>query len=306
MPRTRVGVVLPVPEPVATEIDGLRRALGDGALGRIAPHLTLVPPVNVPVEEMDLATEVLRAAAGVNGPLVVQLGPPTTFWPVTPVVFLGVSDAEGVGPGETERLHRLRRSVFRGPLERTLTHDFVPHVTLADELAEARIAPAVAALSDFWRTVRFDRVALLQEGVGRRWSPLFEVSLGAGSVVGRGGLPLELTLSTAPDPAARQRLRAPASFALTATREASVVGVAECRLDGRDAGTAHLVELLVSPSERMTGVGAHLLAACLARAVQDLAAQRLISSAQPGGPLGRFLVHKGFRRHPDGLERKIR
>ena len=51
-PRVRLGVVLLVPPPVAGEIDGLRRAVGDGALGKVAPHVTLVPPVNVRDERL--------------------------------------------------------------------------------------------------------------------------------------------------------------------------------------------------------------------------------------------------------------
>ncbi len=47
VPKRRLGVALLIPAPLDREIDGLRRAVGDGALGRIPPHLTLVPPVNV-------------------------------------------------------------------------------------------------------------------------------------------------------------------------------------------------------------------------------------------------------------------
>src|ERR687897_367343 len=55
MPRRRLGVALVLPEPVATEIDGLRRALGDATLGRIPAHLTLVPPVNVADDDLPAA-----------------------------------------------------------------------------------------------------------------------------------------------------------------------------------------------------------------------------------------------------------
>ena len=46
--RHRLGVAVVIDPPVADEINGLRRAVRDGALDRIAPHVTLVPPVNVP------------------------------------------------------------------------------------------------------------------------------------------------------------------------------------------------------------------------------------------------------------------
>src|ERR671922_1484794 len=109
MPRQRLGVALLVPGPAAAEIDGLRRALGDGALGRIPAHLTLVPPVNVPVERVPAALTVLRSAgAAAGGPLRLQLGPAATFQPVTPVVYLEVG-------GDVDRLVALRDGVFRPP-----------------------------------------------------------------------------------------------------------------------------------------------------------------------------------------------
>jgi 2'-5' RNA ligase len=165
VPRRRLGVVLLVPEPAATEIDGLRRALGDGALGRIPAHLTLVPPVNVRVDDVGEALAVLRAAAGRTGPLDLRLGPATTFDPVTPVVYLDVG-------GDVAALHALREAVMRPPLERPLTLPFVPHVTLADEIDPARIPAAVAALADYVVDVRCEAVHLLEEGRARVWRPI--------------------------------------------------------------------------------------------------------------------------------------
>ena len=58
--RRRLFVALEITGAVASEVDGLRRAIGSSALGRISPHLTLVPPVNV--AESDLPS-VLRVAS---------------------------------------------------------------------------------------------------------------------------------------------------------------------------------------------------------------------------------------------------
>jgi 2'-5' RNA ligase len=162
MPRRRLGVALVLPEPVATEIDGLRRALGDGALGRIPAHLTLVPPVNVADDDLPAAFDVLREAARETRPLNLRLGPATTFHPDTPVVYLAVG-------GDVDGLHGLRDRVFRSPLERTLSRAFVPHVTVADEIDPGRIPAAVAALADYVVDVTFDGVQLLEEGRGRVW-----------------------------------------------------------------------------------------------------------------------------------------
>lgn len=165
MSRRRLGVVLLLPEPAATEVDGLRRALGDGSLGRIPAHLTLVPPVNVREDDMPGALGVLRQAAAQTRPLDLRLGPATTFHPATPVVYLAVA-------GDVAALHALRGRVFHPPLERPLTLPFVPHVTLADDFDPNRIPAAVAALADYVVDVRLEAVHVLEEGRGRVWRPV--------------------------------------------------------------------------------------------------------------------------------------
>jgi 2'-5' RNA ligase len=169
VPRRRLGVALLIPEPVATEVDGLRRALGDGSRGRIPAHLTLVPPVNVAAERVPAALDILRAASDSTRPLDFRLGPAATFHPVTPVVHLAVA-------GDLAGLGALRDRVFRPPLERPLTHAFVPHVTVADELAEERIPAALAALADYVVDVRIEAVHLLEEGRDRVWRPIADAT----------------------------------------------------------------------------------------------------------------------------------
>jgi 2'-5' RNA ligase len=267
MPRQRLGVALLVPGPAAAEIDGLRRALGDGALGRIPAHLTLVPPVNVPVERVPEALAVLRVAgAAIGGPLRLRLGPAATFDPVTPVVYLAVE-------GEIDRVVALRDHVFRPPLQRVLTHPFVPHVTLVDDMAPARIPVVIRALADACLDVTVDRVHLLREEAGRTWRPIADAPLAPAVVVGRGGLPLELTTSEHPDPESARLLawsrpdpRSPGgeaggpagAVAVAARRDGELVGVA---LGWSVGPLTRLAELVVAEGARRQGVGGHLLAA---------------------------------------------
>jgi 2'-5' RNA ligase len=290
VPRHRVGVALLVPPPVATEIDGLRRALGDGTRGRIPAHVTLVPPVNVTASALDDALAVLRAAAASRvGPLRLRLGPATTFHPVTPVVYLAVD-------GDVDALVALREAVFRPPLARRLTHPFVPHATIADEMQPARIPAAVAALADYRAEVTIDRLTLLAESPGRIWRPVADTPFGPPAVVARGGLPLELTVSHLVDPVAARLLRHPPTAAPdpgpgrpapepaagegpdTARGDPASPGpdpgpgpwAVTARRDGRVVGVAHGVTigdrlevgaLVVDPEHRGQGVGRHLRAA---------------------------------------------
>lgn len=271
----RLGVALLVPEPVAGELDGLRRALGDGALARVRPHLTLVPPVNVRVDDLPRALSVLRAAATTVGPFLLRLGPPTTFAPVTPTVHLAV----GGDPAALAALHRLRDAVFVPPLERPLTYPFAPHVTLSDDVAAPRLAAALDVLTDYVVDVRFGRLHLLQEQrhgeAHRRWVPIADVPFGPRVVVGRGGLELELTASHVLDPEAAafetghwpdDRPSPPpveaapgcTPLVVVARRRDGVVGVVR---GGVAPDWVDVASLLVAPAHRREGIGRHLLAA---------------------------------------------
>jgi 2'-5' RNA ligase len=192
--RRRLGVALLLDRPVSDAVDGLRRALGDPSIDRVAAHLTLVPPVNVGAGQFPDALAVVRAAAGAQaGPLLLTLGPPATFLPANPVLYLEVG-------GDLDALRRLRDAVFVPPLLRTLSWPWVPHVTLAESASEARIAAAVAALDRFAVVTSVACVTVLEEGRGRVWSPLADAFLGPPAVIGRGGLAVEITRGRVLDP----------------------------------------------------------------------------------------------------------
>jgi len=229
-------VALLVPPPHSLEIDGLRRALGSSALARIAPHLTLVPPVNVRAADVAEALRVLRDAAAATKPFRVRLGPAVSFAPVTPTVHLAVT-APDEGIEAVRRLHDL---VSVEPLARVLTHGFEPHVTLDDDVEPDRVDSICRALGGYVVEVWFDRLHLLQEehrDTGRRWVPVADVPFGPAVVVGRGGVELELITSDLVDPEAQAFLAAEGHLArvgaedsvsrlvITARRRGAVVGV---------------------------------------------------------------------------------
>jgi 2'-5' RNA ligase len=279
MPKRRLGVALLLPEPVNTEVDALRLACDDGALGRIPSHATLVPPVNVRENAMDDALRVLREAGAATRRFTVQLGPMTTFLPVNPTLYLAVS-----GPGADD-LRQVRDRVFKPPLERPLTWPFVPHVTVADEMDPDRIGAAVEALAGYRATVTFERVHLLEEtktATGRIWKPIADASFAAPAVVGRGGIELELSVSEHGDEEVaafakrewdgyRAEVLGPGArdeepFTIVARATGVIAGVAAGYTHG---GVAYLRDLIVAAEKRNEGIGSKLLAA-----FESLAAER--------------------------------
>jgi 2'-5' RNA ligase len=277
VPRLRLGVALLVPPPIAIEVDGLRRACGDGALGRIPAHLTLVPPVNVNQVDLPAALARLRAAAAaVDGPITVTLGPVATFHPASPVLYLAVEE-EGGRAGD---IQRLRDGVFQPPLERTLTWPFVPHVTLADEIDPARIPAALVAMVDYRAAVSFGEITLLREAQpGRVWVPIADARLGPPAVVARGGLPVELWWSTLADPEVAALLDADREVAPPLASESRSVPpdgepfVVAARRDGLLLGAARgwrrgprveVVGLVVTEAAGLEDIERHLRAAVAA------------------------------------------
>lgn len=321
--RRRVGVVVLLDPPVGEWVDGLRRAVGDDDVDRIRPHITLVPPLNLRAGDLDAALATLRrAAGGASGPLRLTVGPPATFLPANPVLYLEVG-------GDLPGLAALRSRVFTAPLSRDLSWPWVPHVTLADDLAPPRIDALTGSLDRFAAVADIDRVTLLEERhtpAGRRWVPLADAALGPPAVVGRGGLELTLTAGRVPDPlAARllwgdavgeedaggERVAAPdqpsdpftadaadpgprsRSLVVTAHREGVLAGAGAAWLD--DAG-GH-VRVVVEPTVRGSGVGGHLLAAIEA-AVRRAGWRCPVLQAE--GPPGFYLARSDWSRPAGG------
>jgi hypothetical protein len=128
-----------------------------------------------------------------------------------------------------------------------------------------RIPAAVAAMADFGVDVPISTVTILQEGPGRRWTPVADAVLEAPAVVARGGLPVELWQSTLADPEVAPLFRAPATvpdggrpFVVTARRGPTVLGAARGWV--RD-GRVDVAERVVTEASGLEDIERHLAGA---------------------------------------------
>lgn len=295
-------------EPVRSEVEGLRRAVGDPSLGRMDPHLTLVPPVNVHPRDLAAAvTRVRLAASRQAGPLVATLGPLATFLPDNPVLYLGVG-------GDLPALRRLRDDVFAPPLARSLTWPWVPHVTLGDGIPPDRIEAAVSALDGYAGMAPFDRIVLLEEGRGRKWVPVVDACLEPPTVVGTGGIALTLTRGRIVGPDVRaamadagldhqlaQKITAddvapgPLFFPPIVLTASTSEGLAGAACAWADTSGAH-AGVFVAVDWRRRGVGSHLLAHLESAARRAGWEFPVVSSEGPAG----FYEARGVWARPGG------
>lgn len=288
---------------MADEINGLRRALGAASAARIAPHVTLVPPVNVREEDVEESCTVLRRAAQQVGPIRLELGPPETFLPHAPVVYMAVG-------GDVQEIDLLRRLLEAPPLAPPLTRParpFVPHVTLNQSMSSHLIPSVLETLTHYRAEVVVEKVTLLAfVDADRRWIPLDDADLRRQHVAGRGGIEVELAVATALDETGQDFLRrtwedyeaavyghreGSETFAITARSDGQVVGAATGQFQAREP--AYLGYLIVAPVWRSLGVGSQLLRAT-ERLAREKGAPSLRLLTRAGGPAASFYARYGY------------
>ena len=172
-----VGVVVAVPEPWAQLLVDWRAKVGDPQAQLVPPHVTLLPPTEVPREARpEITTHLGRVAAG-HPPFDVHLQGTGTFRPVSPVVF--VSLARGIADCE-----RIEAKVRSGPLTRTTSFPYHPHVTVAHDLDEPQLDEAFEALASYDASFPVWGFTLFEQGPDRVWRPQRDFRFGAGGMPG--------------------------------------------------------------------------------------------------------------------------
>jgi 2'-5' RNA ligase len=139
--HTVLGIVVPIPEPWSQLLVDWRAKVGDPQANVVPPHVTLLPPTEVPVADRTAISAHLAEVARCHPPFEMHLSGTGTFSPVSEVVFVTV--AKGIGNCEL-----LATDVRSGPLARPLSFPYHPHVTVAHDVTAEMLEFAYNGLAD--------------------------------------------------------------------------------------------------------------------------------------------------------------
>lgn len=165
-----VGVSIAIPEPHGEALRDKRRSYGDELADRIPSHITLAPPLLIDEAGIDSLGEDLRELTDVFEPFTVSLLGTGTFRPISPVVFIAVS--EGIAQIET-LAEGVRKAIGAPDPE----FPFHPHVTVAHNLEDASLDRALADLRDFRASFVVDAIHLYVDDAERGWVPTHRFGL---------------------------------------------------------------------------------------------------------------------------------
>jgi 2'-5' RNA ligase len=170
VPSVDLGIAIGLPDPVGAALQAWRLRLGDVNVHRIPPHVTLLAPTRVDVTAWDAVVEHLDAIGARERPFTLELRGTGTFRPRSPVVFVAVA-------GGTAQCARLERLVRHGPLARSATFPFHPHVTVAHEIDEASLDQAQRELAGYSADVPVEAITVYEKDRDKVWRPKREIPL---------------------------------------------------------------------------------------------------------------------------------
>lgn len=166
-----IGVAIPVPEPYGSLLREKRAAFGDPMAETVPSHVTLIPPTDVDEADLEAVGDALDRASASLPSFSMRLRGTGTFRPVSPVVFVAVSQ----GISYTEMLAKCVRTALAAPEPEFPFH---PHVTVAQQLDDAVLDAASAQLSGYDASFEVCEVDLYELGTDGRWRSVQTFRLG--------------------------------------------------------------------------------------------------------------------------------
>ena len=166
-----------VPDPLAAFLDQLRQELVPTCFLRA--HISILPPrtLHIPPNE---AWRQICEMAPMFPPFDVRLTDVNVF-PVSDVIYLAQAT-------ESDRICEMHAVLNTGGLESPEAFEFVPHITLAQELPSGDVERVVEIARQRWaeysheRSFRLETITFVQNTEGNNWIDLGEYRLGTGQV----------------------------------------------------------------------------------------------------------------------------
>lgn len=246
----------------AAWIDGVRRMLGSRAVGRIEPHVTLLPPHERTPEELEVLMAEVAVLAAQAPPPRIALRDVGVFENRRPIAYLGVEDEGG---WLAERARSLG-----WPSERA----FVPHVTILEGGDRAALRALAQLGAGFAEPARLRALSVLlarRRDPRRRWRPILEARFGESWVLVRSHLRLRVVVSDGAWAMALPPRRARSALAI---HEGGVIGIVSA-IEVSDAAWQLADARVFDPELRGFGVGGALVE----RVAASLAPRALVAPA---------------------------
>jgi hypothetical protein len=166
-----------VPNPLAAFLDQLRQELVPTCFLRA--HISILPPRTLLVPP-DEAWRHICGLAPLFSPFDVHLTDIRVF-PGSNVIYIAVAE-------DIDRIPEMHAVLNTNGLECAEAFDFVPHITLAQDLGDADVALVTDLARKRWaefphpRSFRLETITFVQNTEGNNWIDLSEYRLGTGHV----------------------------------------------------------------------------------------------------------------------------
>jgi hypothetical protein len=167
------ALVMYIPDPLGQFLDDLRRELVPGCSPHA--HVSVLPPREIPNGWED-AREQARSLLEAWPPFEIAATDVSRF-PATDVIYIEV----GAGATDLRRMHQSMNSNCLHCCER---FDYHPHITLAQEIPDGRVAEVHELARRRWaeyrgpRSFTADRAVFVRNTRLNRWIDLAELTLG--------------------------------------------------------------------------------------------------------------------------------